>query len=92
VLNALSRNNRAKVIEKIRGLLAPDGVAYLAVARNIPVTGKMGVHHSLQNYVVLTLPVVFADEKLAIYAFRKADQFHDKTKDYISLRDRRRDR
>jgi SAM-dependent methyltransferase len=92
VLNALSRNNRAKVLEKIRGLLAPSGIAYLGVSRNIPVTGKMGVHHSLQNYVILTLPLVFEDAKLAIYAFRKQDRLVDKTKDYISARDRRRDR
>jgi hypothetical protein len=92
VLNALSRNNRARTLEKIRGLLAADGVAYLGVARNVPVAGKMGVHHSLQNYVVLTLPVVFEDEKLAIYAFRKSDEFEDRTKDFVSLRDRRRDR
>ena len=92
VLNALSRNNRAKAIEKIRGLLAADGVAYLGVARNVPVTGKMGVHHSLQNYVVLTLPSVFADDKLEIYALRKDSAFEDKTKDYASRRDRHRDR
>jgi SAM-dependent methyltransferase len=92
VLNALSRNNRIKVLEKVRGLLTTDGVAYLGVARNVPVTGKMGVHHSLQNYVVLTLPVVFEDETLAIYALRKTDEFEDKTKDYVSQRDRRRDK
>lgn len=92
VLNALSRNNRAKALEKIRGLLAIEGVAYLGVARNVPVTGKMGVHHSLQNYVVLTLPVVFEDATLAIYALRKSDRYSDKTKDYASPRDRRRDR
>jgi SAM-dependent methyltransferase len=92
VLNALSRNNRAKVIERIRELLAPEGVAYLAVARNIPVTGKMGVHHSLQNYVVLTLPSAFADEQLEIYELRKESEFEDKTKDYVSRRDRLRDK
>jgi SAM-dependent methyltransferase len=92
VLNALSRNNRAKVIKRILKLLAPEGVAYLGVARNIPMTGKMGVHHSLQNYVVLTLPSVFADEQLKIYELRKESEFEDKTKDYVSRRDRVRDR
>jgi SAM-dependent methyltransferase len=92
VLNALSRNNRAKALEKIRRLLATNGIGYLGVARNVPVTGKMGVHHSLQNYVVLSLPLVFEDEMLAIYAFRKADEVKDKTKDHVSSRDRRRDR
>jgi SAM-dependent methyltransferase len=92
VLSALSRNNRAKVLERIRDLLATDGIAYLGVAHNIPVTGKMGVNHSLQNYVVLTLPSVYADENLEIYEYRKDRQFKDKTKDYASRRDRRRDR
>src|SRR5262245_53096860 len=92
LLNALSRNNRAKVLNRIRGLLAANGIVYLGVARNVPVTGKMGVHHSLQNYVVLTLPVVFEDDKLAIYAFRKRDEPDDRTRDYVSQRDRRRDR
>ena len=73
-------------------MLTADGVAYLAVARNIPVTGKMGVHRSLQNYVVLTLPSVFADEDLEIYEFRQGSRFEDKTKDYVSRRDRSRDR
>ena len=92
VLNALSRNNRAKVLAHIRELLAEEGVGYLAVARNIPMTGKMGVHHSLQNYVVLTLPSVFADECLEIYALRKDSHLDDRTKDYVSRRDRLRDR
>jgi 2-polyprenyl-3-methyl-5-hydroxy-6-metoxy-1,4-benzoquinol methylase len=92
VLNALSRNNRARVISRVRELIAREGSAYFAVARNIPKTGKMGVHHSLQNYVVLTLPSVFADKQLEIYQFHKDSHFEDKTKDYVSRRDRRRDK
>jgi hypothetical protein len=92
VLNALSRNNRAKAIERIRGLLAADGVAYLGVARYVPLAGKMGVHHSLQNYVVLTLPSVFADAKLEIYRLGKDAAFEDRTTDYVSRRDRLRDK
>src|SRR4051794_41265829 len=61
VLNALSRNNRAKVLAHIQALLVEDGRAYLGVARDLPYTGKLGMHHSLQNYVVLTLPWVYAD-------------------------------
>ena len=91
VLNALSRNNRAKVLARIRELLADDGHAYLAVARDLPVTGKLGIHHSLQNYVVLTLPSVFADETLEIYDMTKASRIEDLTRDYLSPRDRRRD-
>jgi hypothetical protein len=92
VLNALSRNNRAKVIEEIRQLLAENGIAYLAVRRDLPITGKLGIHHSLQNYVVLTLPSSFADDKLELYKMTKTAMFEDKTKDFKSLRDRRRDR
>ena len=92
VLNALSRNNRAKAIERMRVLLTEQGIAYFGVARNLPVTGKMGVHHSLQNYVVLTLPCLFEDDQLAIYEFRKTSIYTDKTKEYASRRDRFRDR
>ena len=90
VLNALSRANRTRVVERIRALLAADGRAYLAVARDLPITGKLGMHHSLQNYVVLTLPVVFEDERIAIYALERHVVFADKTRDYLSGRDRRR--
>jgi hypothetical protein len=90
VLNALSRTNRARVTERIRTLLAADGRAYLAVARDLPITGKLGMHHSLQNYVVLTLPLVFEDERIAIYALDTQAVFEDKTRDYLSRRDRRR--
>jgi len=89
VLNALSRNNRHKVIGKIRDLLTDDGTAFLAVPRNIPKTGKLGIHHSLQNYVVLTLPSFHCDEKLEIYQLTKESSFKDKTKEYMSPRDKR---
>lgn len=92
VLNALSRNNRTRVLMRIRELLAGEGTAYLAVPRDLPRAGKLGVHHSLQNFVVLTLPVVHTDDKLEIYVMSKDGPFEDKTKDYASPRDRRRDR
>lgn len=89
VINALSRNNRAEVIEEVRSLLAPGGRAYFAVPRNLPRTGKLGLHHSLQNYVVLTLTSVYADEKLETYELRRTDSFKDKTIEYLTPRDRR---
>lgn len=89
VLNALSHNNRAKVLANIQALLAEDGRAYLGVARDLPLGGKLGMHHSLQNYVVLTLPSVHADERLEIYALGKDSSYIDKTRDYMSRRDRR---
>jgi hypothetical protein len=89
VLNALSRNNRAKVLTHIQALLAEDGRAYLGVARDLPYSGKLGMHHSLQNYVVLTLPSIYADAQLEIYLLRKTTEFADKSCDYMSRRDRR---
>ena len=91
VLNTLSRTNRAKLLARLRSLLAPDGRAYLAVARNVPVAGKLGIHHCLQHYVVLTLPVVFEDADLAIYVLQRDSVFEDRTKDFRSRRDARRD-
>jgi hypothetical protein len=59
---------------------------------DLPVTGKLGIHHSLKNYVVLTLPVVHEDERIAIYRLTRADVFEDRTRDYLSPRDRRMSR
>ena len=89
VCNALSRKNRHKVIKQIKGLLADDGTAYLSVPRDLPETGKLGIHHSLQNYVVLTLPVFYEDEKICIYELRRDSKFKDKTREYMTPRDRR---
>jgi ATP adenylyltransferase len=89
VINALTRNNRAKVLRQIQDLLEVDGTAYLAVPRNIPRTGKLGIHHSLQNYVILTLPSIFCDEELEIYKLTKTDVIKDKTQEYMTPRDKR---
>ncbi len=92
VLNVLSQRHRARALAAIRDLLSVDGRAYLAVPRNVPVEGKLGIHHSLQNYVRLTLPSVFADDRLEIYEFGKHSQFEDLTRDHLSRRDRRHGR
>src|SRR5262249_19656154 len=92
VLNVLSRNNRPKVIARLQSLLAADGCAYVSVPRNVPVGGKLGVQHCLQNYVVLSLPMVLEDDELAIYVLRADDQVVDATRDFVSRRDARRDR
>jgi SAM-dependent methyltransferase len=89
VLNALSRRNRAAVLTRIHTLLADDGQALIAVARDLPRHGKLGMHHSLQNYVVLTLPVIYEDDRIAIYQLHKTAVFDDHTHDYLSRRDRR---
>lgn len=92
VVNALSRNNRAKVFSEIKAKLKEDGKAYIAVPRDIPVTGKLGMHHSLQNYVVLSLPSVYLDKKFEIYEMGLNSEIEDKSKDFMSLRDKRRSR
>lgn len=92
VLNVLSRNNRATVIRRIQHLLVPEGRAYLAVARNLPRTGKLGIRHCIQNYAVLDLPVVFEDGMIAVYELRKDDLVVDRTRDFTSRRDAGRDR
>jgi SAM-dependent methyltransferase len=89
VLNVPSRNNRAKVLRRIQALLAPDGRAYLGVARNLPETGKLGVRHCIQSYVVLSVPVVYQDLELAIYELRKDDTVVDRTRDFLGRRDAR---
>lgn len=92
VLNVLSRNIRTKALDHIRTLLTEDGHAFLAVVRNIPKTGKLGLHHSLINYVQLTLPSVHLDKKLEIYDMSRSSDFKDKTIEFTSRRDKRRDR
>jgi hypothetical protein len=92
VLNALSRNNRLKVTTRIQELLSDQGRAYLAVPRDLPLTGKLGMNHSLQNYVVLTLPSIYRDKQLEIYELTKGSGFDDKTIDFLSRRDRQKDK
>lgn len=88
VLNALSRNNRELVIEAIRKVLTTNGNAYFSVPRNLPRTGKLGMHHSLQNYVILSLPSIFQDSKLEIYHLTKNSVYKDKTREFLSRRDK----
>lgn len=59
------------------------------VAAYLPKHGKLDMHHSLQNYVVLTIPVISEDERVAISQPHKAAVFDDRTHDYLSQRDRR---
>ena len=92
VLSALSRKNRADVIERVDAILDTAGVAYFAVPRNLPRTGRLGVGHTLQNYVVLSLPVIYEDRWFAVYRMDKGAGFKDKTRDHVSRRDARRDR
>jgi len=95
VLNALSRNNRAKVLQQVESLLRdnPDpwkSIAFFVVPRNIPTTGKLGIHHSLQNYIVLTLPEYHCQpDEFVIYQLQKGADFKDKTLEFLTNRDKR---
>ena len=91
VLNVLSRRVRARVLDRIRALLADDGRAYLAVARNVPLGGKLGVRHCVQSHVVLDLPLVHDDADVAVYAMTTSAVVEDRTRDHASRRDHRRD-
>ncbi len=84
VLNMLTRRARTEAIDKIQNLLADDGVAWLAVPRNIPKTGKLGTRKRIQNYVVLDLLSCFSDAMLEIYRMTK-ETFDDYTQE-IELR------
>ena len=85
VLNAIIRKRRAEALRDIQSLLAEDGVAYLAVARNIPVSGKMCDMKRAQHYVQLNLPLVHEDKRFAIYSLRKNDSIVDSTKDFLNF-------
>ncbi|MBI1247897.1 hypothetical protein GC197_08655 [bacterium] len=81
VLNMLTRASRLAAIEDIRTLLKTRGVAWLIVPRNIPRNGKVAMRKRIQNYVQLSLPSVYEDEKLEIYRMRKLSEFEDSTEE-----------
>jgi hypothetical protein len=82
VANVLTRESRAELLRSVDLLLASDGVAYISVARNIPTSGKAGPRRRIQNYVVLTLPSVFADGDEEIYQLAKGGLFEDRTQEF----------
>lgn len=81
VAHILTRDSRAALFVAVNDLLADGGVAYVSVARNIPTMGKHGPRKRLQNYVVLTLPSVYSDDKQEIYTLAKDAVFDDKTRE-----------
>ncbi len=82
VANVLTRASRAELLRTVNALLAAGGVAFISVARNIPVSGKPGPRRRIQNYVVLTLPSVFADNTEEIYRLAKDAVFEDCTREF----------
>ena len=45
-------------------------------------SGKPGPRRRIQNYVVLTLPSVFADDEEEIYRLAKDAVFEDRTREF----------
>jgi hypothetical protein len=79
VANILTRSSRVVLFRTVNALLAEGGKAYISVARNIPTSGKPGPRRRIQNFVVLTLPSIFADDEEEIYQLAKDVVFEDRT-------------
>ena len=79
VLNMLTRESRERTIRQIQCLLATQGAAFLIVPRNIPATGKVALRKRIQNFVILTLPSVYVDQKLEIYQLGSETNYLDTT-------------
>ena len=82
VANVVTRASRTQLFETVKALLSPGGAAYVSVARNIPMSGKPGPRRRIQNFVVLTLPSVFADGEEEIYRLEKDVPFEDRTHEF----------
>jgi hypothetical protein len=79
VVNILTRASRTELLSAVKTMLTPGGTAYISVARNIPVSGKPGPRRRIQNYVVLTLPSIYADDEEEIYQLTKDAVYEDRT-------------
>jgi hypothetical protein len=66
VLNVIEEQEADKVLNKIKELLLPSGVAYITVRRDVKKDGitKIG---TFQRNVILNLPVIKSDSFLCIY-------------------------
>jgi len=81
VLNMLTRASRHAALAHIQELLTETGVAWLIVPRNIPRIGKLAMRKRIQNFVVLSLPSVYADEALEIYRMTANAEIEDTTEE-----------
>jgi len=80
VVHSLCRKRRDQVLLEIQKLLGEEGAAFLSVPRNLPIRGKLsGYHRRVQNYVVLSLPVVYRCREFEIYRLDKHATWKDQT-------------
>ena len=72
VANVLPPQEVPALIEELQGLLTEDGVAFITVRRDLPLTGKPG-RGCYQQYVTLDLPIVHETSSYCIYKLTKED-------------------
>ena len=71
VLNAIPLDGEEEVVDKIWNLLAPDGVAYIAVRRDVKKEGLTS-RGTFQRNVVLNFPIEFEKKnQFCIYKLTK---------------------
>lgn len=73
VLNTLHRREEAKILAHIQDLLAPDGVAYITVRRNLKRNGFTS-KGTYQRIVRLNLPIVEENSDYCIYRMDRLSQ------------------
>jgi len=69
VLNVVDQNSQERIINKIRGLLNPNGVAYFTVRRDIK-QDYVSSKGTLQRLVHLNLPVFKETNDFCIYILK----------------------
>ncbi len=72
VLNVLdTRYKREKVLDEIRNLLSPNGIAYITVRRDGDCNNMFRPRGTYQHFVRLKLPIFKEDSEICIYILRK---------------------
>jgi len=73
VLNTLRKREEGKILARIQSLLAPDGVAYITVRRNLKKDGFTS-KGTYQRTVRLNLPIVEENSDYCIYRMDRLSQ------------------
>jgi SAM-dependent methyltransferase len=75
VLNAVSESEQEQIINQIRGLLAPNGRAYITVRRDAHKLNGLTKRGTIQRNVFLPLPIVYEKPKhFCIYLLQSPDR------------------